>query len=81
MSTRARGRNSTGKMVKTVELYHIKTRKWISKPDLQVARSDASSCCHGGYLYIFGGDIAKDVMTNKIERLDLSDLIPKPKAS
>ena len=64
-----------------MELYNLKTMRWISKPDLQVARSAASSCCQGGYIYIFGGDIAKDVMTNKIERLDLSDLIPKPKAS
>ena len=54
-----------------MELYHLQTRAWSFLPDLQVARSGASSCCHGSYIYIFGG-LTADGNTNKIERLSLS---------
>ena len=58
---------------RSVELYRLQSRTWSSLPDLQVARVLASSCCHGGYVYIFGGGTANDV-TNKIEKLSLSYL-------
>ena len=59
----------------TVELYHIKQRRWSSLPDLQFARSEASSCCVGDNIYIFGGitcSNAKIIHVTKIEKLNLS---------
>ena len=52
-------------------------------PEINVARYEASSCCHGGYIYLFGGmshrEEGKNYGTvkemkriNKIERLNLS---------
>ena len=64
---------SSRKNVKTVELYHLEEKKWSSLPELQLARDGASSCCHGGYIYIFGGFDGRRCI-NKIERLHLSYL-------
>ena len=63
----------SNKNLKSVEFYHLQTRTWSSLPDLKVARNCASSCCHGGYIYIFGGTDDEDY-TNKIERMNLSYL-------
>ena len=62
-------------LVKSVELHNLQTMVWSDLPDLNLARYIASSCCHGGYIYIFGGYINKSRdMTNSIERLSLSYL-------
>ena len=67
------GVNESLDRVKSVELYHLQTRKWSSLPDLKVERQNVYSCCHDGYIYIFGGNTDWDE-PNSIERLDLSYL-------
>ena len=57
-----------------MELYRLQTRRWSSLPNLNIARQSASSCCHGGYIYTFGGRTTGNDVTNSIERLSISHL-------
>ena len=49
---------------------------WSYLPDIQIGRETASSCCNGGYIYLFGG-FDGGWHTNSIERLSLSYLRAK----
>ena len=70
-----------------MEIYDLRTWRWNSNtlPELQVARSHASSCSHSGYIYIFGGAIISQkkfkMLTNVIERFNLSHYLSGARSS
>ena len=59
---------------RSVELYHLTTKTWSTLPDMRVGRNMTSSCIHGGYIYIFGGEETRNYYTHKFERLSLTYL-------
>jgi len=58
---------------KKVEFYDLQSDRWCPLPELNQGREDASSCYHGGYLYVFGGK-SGDQYLNTIERINIKCL-------
>ena len=59
---------------KTVEQNHLEKDKWDQVADLNVARSDASSICHGDFIYIFCGRTNGNIFLNSFERMSVNGL-------
>ena len=59
---------------KTVEKYDINRDKWMQLADLNFPRAEAKSICHRGFIYVFGGTTPKNVSTNTLERIRVTDL-------
>ena len=76
--------------LQTVEYYHIEAKFWSLLPELNQAISAGNSCCHGSYMYVFGGasnydgssnssndddDNVYNVLMNTIERINLDEAV------
>ena len=60
---------------KTCSYYLLQDDKWHNAPDLNVARSDNSSCSLGNYIYTFCGQDENYCNLRSIERLYAKNLL------